>query len=68
MSRYAKTVAAILGAIGTWGMTAYTTGSEITGDEWFGLLVALGTAAAVFGVPNKPPAGEASRSDISEVG
>lgn len=56
MSAYAKAVAALLGAVSTWGVTAAPDG--IAGAEWFGLLGALAAVAAVYAVPNTPaPAG-----------
>lgn len=54
MNRYAKTIAAVLGAISTWGITASPDG--ITGNEWFGLLGALAAVLAVYAVPNSSPA------------
>lgn len=48
----AKAIAALLGAVGTWGMTAASDG--IQSIEWFGLLVALGTVVAVWAIPNEP--------------
>ena len=65
MSRYAKTIAALLGAVGTWGATAAQEGG-IDGPEWFGLLIALGTVAAVYGIPNVPPAGQVADPQMSE--
>jgi len=55
MSKYAKFIVAILGAIGTWGVTAASDGS-LDLSEWFGVLVAVATALGVFIVPNKPSA------------
>lgn len=51
MKEYAKALAALLLAVGTWGATAAPEGIDST--EWFGLLVALSTALGVFLVPNK---------------
>lgn len=64
MSRYAKSIAALIGAVGTWGATAAQDG--INSVEWFGLLTALGTVLAVWGVPNTPPAGQAADPGMSE--
>lgn len=50
---YAKAVAAFLGAIGAWGMTAVEDG-VITQPEWFGLAIAIGGVFAVWAVPNHP--------------
>lgn len=65
MSRYAKTIAALLAAIGTWGVTAFDNGSA-TSAEWFGLIIALGGVFAVWAVPNSPPEGEPADPDVSE--
>ncbi|HWH01936.1 MAG TPA: hypothetical protein VNV66_22070 [Pilimelia sp.] len=54
MTRYTKALAALLGAVGTWGVTAAEDGSIVLG-EWFGLLVALGTALGVYALPNVAP-------------
>ena len=53
MSRptWLKAVAALLGAVGTWGVTAMED-ERVAGSEWFGLLIALGTALAVYGLKN----------------
>jgi len=45
-----KAVAAALGAVGTWGMTAALDG-HISLVEGFGLVFALGTALAVYAAP-----------------
>ena len=65
MSRYLKTIAAMLGAISTWGITAAAEGG-INSVEWFGLLGSLGTVIAVYAVPNTPPAGQPSDPAMSE--
>lgn len=52
MGLYAKAIAAFLGGIATWGATAALDDSISLG-EWFGVLGVLGTALAVFAVPNK---------------
>jgi hypothetical protein len=52
MSKYAKALAAILGAVGTWGTTAAADG-QITSQEYFGLLLAISTALVVYVLPNK---------------
>lgn len=48
---YAKALAALLGGIATWGVTASEDG--ISSPEWFGLVGVLGTAVAVFAIPNR---------------
>ena len=65
MTRYAKSLAALLGAIGTWGVTAAEDGAISLG-EWFGVLIALSTALAVFALPNRPPGGEPHDPAVSE--
>lgn len=52
MTAYVKALAALLGAVGTWGVTASDGG--IGAGEWFGLVVALGTALSVYAFPNVP--------------
>ena len=47
---YAKALAALLGGVATWGVTAADHG--ITASEWFGLLAVLATVAGVFAIPN----------------
>lgn len=63
MSRYVKTIAALLGAVGTWGTTAAQDG--ISQAEYFGLLVALATALGVYAFPNTNPDGPAD-PNVSE--
>lgn len=53
MTGVAKAIAALFFAVGTWGATAVAEGG-IDGVEWFGLLLALSTVAAVYATPNKP--------------
>jgi hypothetical protein len=53
MGLYAKAIAALLGGIATWGVTA-ATDNAISLVEWFGLVGVVGTAIAVFAIPNKP--------------
>jgi hypothetical protein len=55
VSRYAKTAAAFLGGVATWGATAVAD-NAVTPVEWFGLLAAVAAVLAVWGVPNSPPA------------
>lgn len=68
MSRYVKTVIAILGGISAWGITAVSDGSSISPAEWFGLLGTLATGLGVYAFPNTPPDGEPSDPAISEQG
>lgn len=67
MTRYAKTVVALLGALATWGVTASEDGAYSQPELW-GALLALATAAGVYALPNRPPAGEDSDPAISEQG
>lgn len=47
-----KTIAALVGAVLTWGTVAQVDGIETA--EWWGLAVAVATVVGVFGVPNEP--------------
>lgn len=51
MAKYAKAVAALLGALATWGITA---APEYTQVELWGLAGVVGTVIATFAVPNEP--------------
>lgn len=53
MSRpsYLKAIAALLGGVGGWMVTALED-DAVTGTEWGGLVVALGTAVTVYGLKN----------------
>lgn len=51
---YVKAIIAVLGGIGTWGITAAAS-DGVNAAEWFGLLSALSTALGVFAFPNRPP-------------
>jgi len=53
MNAYRKTIAAVLGAGGTWCLAALSDGS-ITTMEWVALGIALATALGVYTVPNDP--------------
>lgn len=65
MSRYMKTIIAVLGGISAWGMTA-AADNAITAVELFGLLGALATALGVYAIPNTPPKGEPRDAGTSE--
>lgn len=67
MTRYTKTLVALLGALATWGLTASEDGVYSQPELW-GALLALVTAAGVYAAPNRPPAGEPSDPAISEQG
>jgi hypothetical protein len=49
---YRKTIAAIVGAVITWGATAQDDGIQAV--EWWGLAAALATVLGVYGVANEP--------------
>lgn len=66
MSRYRKSLMALVALVGTWGITAAPDG--ITAVEWFGLLAAIGGTGAVWGVPNDPPKGKRASKKVSERG
>jgi hypothetical protein len=53
MNAYRKTVAALLGAAGTWCVAAIPDG-RITSMEWVALGIAVATALGVYSVPNDP--------------
>ena len=53
LAPYVKFIIAILGGIGTWGITAAAS-DGVNAVEWFGLLSALSTALGVFAFPNAP--------------
>ena len=67
LSRYWKTIIAVLGGISSWGITA-SADNDITQVELYGLLGALATALAVYGIPNSPPSGEPADPNMSERG
>lgn len=52
LAAYRKTVAAVLGAAGTWCVVALSDG--ITELEWVALGIAVATALGVYSVPNEP--------------
>ena len=65
MTRYAKALIALLGAVATWGLTA-AEDDRYTQVELWGALLAGVTALGVYAWPNKPPAGKHRRADVSE--
>lgn len=67
MTRYAKALAALLTALGTWGATAGADGTYDQTELW-GLALVAAAALAVYAVPNKPPRGRRARADMSEQG
>lgn len=65
MTRYMKTIAALLGSIATWGVAAGEDGI-LTMVEYFGLLGVLATVVGVYAIPNTPPDGGLADPDMSE--
>lgn len=65
MSRYAKSIAALLTALGTWGATAGADGNYDQLEMW-GLCGVLVTGLAVFQIPNRPPRGSRRKPSVSE--
>lgn len=65
MSRYAKSIIAFLGALGTWGATAAADGNYDQIELW-ALCGVLATAVAVFQIPNRPPRGKRRKPSVSE--
>ena len=53
MAAYRKTIAAVLGAAGTWCLAALPDGS-VTQMEWVALGIAVACALGVYSVPNNP--------------
>lgn len=65
MSRYAKALAAIIGALSTWGTTAAADGHYSQVEMWGLCGVAL-AGLAVYQIPNRPPRGKRRKPSISE--
>lgn len=57
MTKYAKAVVALLGALATWGITAAEDGVYTQVELW-GALAAVTTAVGVYVVRNKDDGGE----------
>lgn len=56
LGAYRKTAAAFVGTVLTWALPALVqTHGHPTGNDWYGLAVALATTAGVFGVSNDLP-------------
>lgn len=52
---YRKTVAAVVGALITWGtLVVVSQETRITAAEWLALAGGLATALGVYTVPNEP--------------
>lgn len=67
MSRYRKSILALVGALLTWG-TAALWDNTVELREWWSLLAAVATAFGVYQVPNDPPQGAEPDPDMSERG
>jgi len=70
MSRYAKFLIALLPAIIAGAKLLLDGVGDGTVDpiEWQATIVAFVAALGVYQIPNRPPAGQRARPDISEVG
>jgi hypothetical protein len=68
ISRYAKTlVASVPFLIAALKVLSDALGDgTVSNQEWIGTAIALLGAAAVFTVPNKPPAGQPADPNVSE--
>lgn len=70
MTRYSKSIIALLGALATWGVTAAEDNSYTQVELW-GLLAALATAVGVYALPNVEPSdpeqGQANLAAIAAV-
>jgi len=62
---YSKTVAALLGSVGTWGVTAWEDGGASAG-EWFGLVAALAAVFAVWAIPNTTSASAVTSASVED--
>lgn len=67
LSRYRKTIIAVIGAAVTWLVAAFADNTVDT-QEWVALAVAVATAAGVYATPNDAPAGEPVDPNVSERG
>lgn len=67
MRRYAKTIVAAAGALVAWGVVASADGAYTQTELW-GLALEVGTVIGVFAVPNRPPVGQTSDPQVSELG
>lgn len=65
MTRYAKTVAAVIGALAT-AATLGLLPEDVA--AWLPVVIAFATAIGVYAVPNTPPAGQPADPNVSEVG
>jgi hypothetical protein len=69
MSRYNKTLAAVItGLIGWASAVVASDPTAITATEWIMLATVTASSLGVYTVANTPPAGKPRRRDISETG
>lgn len=66
MTRYAKALTALVGAVSTWAATYYPDDPDV--QKWLGLAIAVVTIFSVYVVPNDAPAGQPADPNISERG
>ena len=52
MTKYSKSIIALLGGVATWGATAAPDGFTV--EELFGVLAVIAVALGVYAVPNTP--------------
>lgn len=67
LSRYRKTIVAVIGAAVTWLVAAFAD-EVVDTQEWVALAVAVATAAGVYATPNDAPEGEPADPAVSERG
>jgi len=66
ISRYAKLVVAVVGAVATWATATFPNDTNV--QKWVGLALAIATAVGVYATPNQPPAGVPADPTMSEQG
>jgi 4-amino-4-deoxy-L-arabinose transferase-like glycosyltransferase len=66
VTRYAKTIVALLGALATWGITAAEDDVYSQVELW-GALLAVVTAAGVYAAPYRASGGEPSDRGATDV-
>ncbi len=67
MSRYAKTIVAVLVAALT-SLQAAISDDRVTNNEWIIIALAALGAVGVYALPNTPPKGQPSDPNVSEQG
>lgn len=63
LSTVRKAFAALFVCVGTWGVTAFEDGAA-AGAEWFGLVLALGSAPLVWGISNDRPSDDDGQGNL----